>query len=219
MTTIDAYMEQLAEDMAEELHPELAAYMQPSGLLPSFLNHPLVQMVHCVPGQANRQFESKKARLAKAQTCTERLWIYERPYRLPMVVHWWETGELVEPELAPVLAAAWKDMEGDDTVDSPFIRTVLDIFRQVAFFTDSEETGWTRQSCSWQVYRGGPPNGIAWSLKMHVAEFFANRFSDDEGELHMATCPQGAALAFLTARGEFEVVVDPADLIDVRRLS
>ena len=77
-----------------------------------------------------------------------------------------------------------------------------------------------------EVYRGqdaGPPSGIAWSTSSEVAERFATgaatRQRDREGVLLYGSILREKVLAYITGRGEFEVVLDPTDLMFVTELA
>lgn len=70
------------------------------------------------------------------------------------------------------------------------------------------------------VYRGqdgATPTGCAWSLDLKVAERFATgaatRQRDREGTLIAGYVKRSNVLAYITGRGESEVIIDPADLM------
>lgn len=72
------------------------------------------------------------------------------------------------------------------------------------------------------IYRGQDENttfGIAWTTDIKVAEKFARgagtRQHNRPGVVYMATVPRGKVLAYLTGRGESEVIVDPRDLVEI----
>jgi hypothetical protein len=71
------------------------------------------------------------------------------------------------------------------------------------------------------LYRGqrhGDKPGCAWSLSRDVAQKFANgasyRVSIPDGEIRTAYVAPREVIAYLTDRGEQEVIIDPAILID-----
>jgi hypothetical protein len=76
------------------------------------------------------------------------------------------------------------------------------------------------------VYRGqdpGAPDGIAFSLDQKIAEKFASgaatRQGDREGVLLEALVSKKKVLAYITLRGESEVVIDPETLIGWREIA
>jgi hypothetical protein len=76
------------------------------------------------------------------------------------------------------------------------------------------------------VYRGqdpGAPMGIAWTTDFDTAEKFARgaatRQKNREGVVLVAHVMRSAILAYITGRGESEVIVDPTDLMQVETLA
>lgn len=71
-----------------------------------------------------------------------------------------------------------------------------------------------------KVYRGqqpGEPLGIAWSLDRAIAQKFANgagmRVANANGKVYTGEVYIGHVLAYLTGRGESEIIVDPANVV------
>jgi hypothetical protein len=71
-----------------------------------------------------------------------------------------------------------------------------------------------------RVYRGqmpGDPVGCAWSLSREVAERFQTgasfRTHVQGGVLYVLTVPASDAIAYITGRGEEEIILDPAGLV------
>jgi hypothetical protein len=74
-------------------------------------------------------------------------------------------------------------------------------------------------AASVQIFRGqdpGAPNGIAWSTSFTIAEKFATgaatRQGDREGTVLSGFILRNDVIAYLTLRGEEEVICDPADV-------
>jgi hypothetical protein len=81
-------------------------------------------------------------------------------------------------------------------------------------------------TASVMVYRGqdpGAPSGIAWSTSFTVAEKFATgaatRQRDREGIVLSGFIKRNDVIAYLTLRGEEEVVCDPADIRDIEPIA
>ena len=209
----------LSEMMKEEWHPDLEPYLVLTDTGMEIMHHPLVVEVFPIPGLCNRRYEHKLRLLEEADSYLSRLSLYERPYRLTMAVEWIENGFVDEAEAREVLASAWIDMEGDDTVTDPLVIRVVRVFRKLGYVTDNAERG-SYPTGPVQVYRGGEPNGIAWSRERSVAEWFANRhrsLRDDQPEpVYSAVAPPAAILAQLFGRNEAEVVCEPHLLEQVK---
>ena len=217
--TTDVVMRQIANMATADLHPDLQGYVTEVTVgdeAVPILQHPLVVMPFIIPGLANQQYEQKLKQLEEPyyEDLLRRIWLYERPYRLETAVHWAEMGNIFGSKLRKLLSRVWIDMEGDGTLDSPLILRVIDVFRKAGFTSD---TGRRQPRDPLRVYRGGLPNGIAWSTDLAVAEWFATRFSNHEPEpVHQAMAPWRSVLAMLDKRGESEVIVDPRLLVKVR---
>ena len=203
----------LAAMMHEPLNPDLAPYVKDD-----VLRHPLVVLGYTIPGLANRLYADKCKQLAQTTDPMERLWLYERPFRLEKVMEWAGSGTLWGEDLQRVLAAAWVDMEGDDTPDEPLIAQVLVTFKRLGYTTDS---GRPQPDKALTIYRGGPPHRLAWSRDLETARWFARRwvkFGANKETVYRAVAPPRAVLAQFDGRGEEEVVVEPAELVDVTNI-
>ena len=145
--------------------------------------------------------------------------LYTSPFRLPVVINWWRSEMVpVGPGLRVALSLAWRLFEGDDTLEGPWIPDVIECFRACGFTTDKPGVQAPKEPL--KVYRGGLPNGIAWSTEFSVAKWFADRHAGGgiEAEpIFEAIAPPEAILAQLRGREEFEVVVEPGLLQDVHR--
>ena len=204
----------------EPLCDDLVAHLREVDGLGTVLHHPLVVSVPLgLPGHLNRYYEQQKERLERTPM-PEKAWVYERPYRLPMLMKWWDEG-LVEPndKLRSVLPGVWTDTEGDDTIDDPDVVRFLDCLRAVGFLSDDEHVPAPLRALT--VFRGGEANGIAWSTSRETANWFAHRYKlkgEPPEPLLKAQAPPAAVLARFFGRNENEVIVDPNDLENVERL-
>ena len=208
--------------LEEPLHPDLVPYLRPNPFGGGQLvHHPLVveSIVH-IPGHANRMYLGKLESLARTAP-PHGIGYYERPYRLATILEWWRNGTVQASELDEELAWAWSDMESDDTLNDPQNLEIIELWREIGFFSDRERIGPPRRNL--RVWRGGSdPMGLAWSTSRDMALWFANRGVrmgfDPEEILWMAYAPPEAVLARIFQRNEQEVVVDPRLLTRVRRV-
>lgn len=65
------------------------------------------------------------------------------------------------------------------------------------------------------ISRGGSPRGISWTTSRSIAEWFANRFADDDCQVYEADVDVKDVIAYLAERSEKEVIVDPSTLKNV----
>ena len=161
-----------------------------------------------------------QTKMAELETCSyiQAIALYERPYRLAQVWFWYSAGILSDDELQTLLAYVWPDMEGDDSVDALMIPEVMEMFCHLGYAHDALAPD-EKPSEPVRVYRGGEPNGIAWSLSVNTARWFASRWTHATGitePVYSAIAPPEAVLAIYFGRGEQEVVCDPDLLLDVK---
>ena len=196
----------------ESLLPELEPYVVETAI-GQWVKHPLVIMPVIKPALINEKFLQLSRYL---QDDPYHLGMYERPFRLEMLVQWWRSGELDDARLAEELAWAWPDMEGDDTIDDDFIRNqMLPLFAHLGFVSDQPDLVLPDEPL--EIYRGGLPNGIAWSEDVDTARWFASRWRGAEPVYSALALPENI-LGRFWERGEQEVVVDPRTLCNVELL-
>ena len=109
-------------------------------------------------------------------------------------------------------------MESGDTLDDPLIPEVLQVFKALEFTSDQ---GQEKPNRPLTVYRGGAPDGLAWSRSLKTARWFTRRWERADGyrePLYRATAPPEAILALLDGRSESEVVVDPRMITAARQI-
>lgn len=147
--------------------------------------------------------------------------------RFDFIVGQWQAGHISDDWFFENLVEEWRGADPDDT--NPLY---LDIWKQArernVVSHDRNRKGWTPYLRDGKVlpkgkltaYRGqladpteGGPVGIAWSLKREVAERFARtgglRGANLPGNLLKVQLPKDRVLAYITGRGEEEVIFDP----------
>jgi hypothetical protein len=133
-----------------------------------------------------------------------------------------DAGKLSMEWLLHELPSLWRGSDPDDT-DPRFLELWKEARRRagrvVRDETANELFNVPLPRRTFLVYRGqrsGDPLGIAWSSKREVAEAFARgasfRGPIRDGELIVARARPSRVLAYITGRGEYEVIIDPKDL-------
>ena len=193
----------------EPLLDELQPYVIETELGP-WVKHPLVVMPLIKPALINEKY----IQLTRyVQNNPYYLGIYERPFRLDKIVEWWRNDELPDEKLVELLAWAWPDTESDDTLQNEFIRDhILPLFSHLGFISDREDLVLPEQPIA--VFRGGSPDGIAWSESLETAKWFAIRFAPHQPVYEAVAHPENI-LARFHGRNELEVVIDPRTLENI----
>ena len=210
-----------AESMAamanEALDPELEACLAPSAV-GQVLRHPLVYAVPYVPipGLYNKMLAEKKAALEaaeKAGSWQTYIWLHERPHRmnaLASICHLWEHED---PDFWSLFGAVWIDSEnlwqaiefiGDTLTDPEVSRQMMVDRERLTFATFPDEIRVFRGASEWNV------NGWSWTTSYHKARWFQHRQGD--GKMIAALVRRENVHAWITQRGESEIIVNPDDV-------
>lgn len=222
----------------EELDPELAAYLAESECLgmPA-LKHPLIFSVPYMPPlnkMLNQGLIQKKKALADcllSGRLERAVFLHERPYRLNALMEWvgfigaqvsnrvyWETVRQV-----------WTDSENvHETWDDWLLVWRGDFERQRLcdrrMATNAQDTkALAKMPEALKVWHGEehPERiGMSWTLSRETAAWFARRFGKKGGKLYEGTVKRSDVIAYMTSRGEEEILVEPTMVMitDCKRL-
>lgn len=192
--------------MNEPLCQELAACLVHDGPLGPFVKHPLVFGSAAVPGHLNRQLEHKKQALITALAKSDwhsYIWLHERPYRLPTL---WELCQkrVTMKSFHELLIDVWQDTE----MPHQFGNLPCKLFKLATQCITDDKPAWNALPDILTIYRGGYAHGISWTTSKKTADWFARRFYNPEHFLWTARIAKHRCFAYITSRGEAEVVVE-----------
>ena len=209
-------------DNPEELHPDLAEAKRNNDDVGTWIHHPLLIAPFYVP-QMNRiynaQYEAKRQALGRAKGTKDwnhYVFLHERPYRIDAFQDLDDQGLLSDQEYWSLLADVW--------VDSENIREFPDRWESLLAserghrHSMMQEDELTEYACLPEViyvYQGHTvdrDDGWSWTTDLAKAEWFARRFASMEGDAPLVThgnVEKRRIHAYLTRRGESEVLVDP----------
>lgn len=211
----------------EPLDEELVGWIVETEFFGQCLKHPLAFLVPFHPAMAflaNDELRHKREQLARYREA--RNWegcvlIHQRPYRYDAFLQ--IASDLTDEEYWRVLRYVWVDTENphewDDIRDLFFDEQRRDT--RALFMTDEERAQLAAMGDEITVYRGfcmpGAEEGWSWTIDRERAEWFARRFAHrGEAQLAIGTIRKADVVAYLTDRGEDEIVADPDDVVVTR---
>lgn len=204
----------------EPLHPDLEECLVMTGF-GRMVHHPLVIEHAPRPALVNVRYEAKRQALLEAMREGEWsrvIWLHERPYRLDAFMQ--IEDDLDDDEYWSLLADIWIDSE-NIWQNTDQWRQLFESRRSGSPMTDEEEAALAAMPDPIPVYRGGVEDaneyGLSWTTDRERAEWFAVRMTaDDEvGVVLEGMVAKKDVAAYFTGRGENEIVVFDADLVDV----
>lgn len=210
------------EDMfrEEELSPELEPYIMEGSFGP-YINHPLVQSIPHSPvmnRRANQMLVHKKEALETA--IAEGKWhsvvfLHERPFRLNAFLE--HVPELPPEQYWPLVSSVWTDSENIwQNVDVWMDLWSADHHRHDLVMDEDEMEAFNALPDLITVYRGsqsGLPIGLSWTTDHERAEWFANRYGQDNAMVFEGKINKAHVLAYFLGRGEQEIVAFPHDVV------
>jgi hypothetical protein len=137
--------------------------------------------------------------------------------RIALLVRAFEEGLVSLTKTLDLLPEWWPSSDPDDT-DPRFISLWESAFARKGGVVTDEGHDLPRKAwlTIWRGQRTTDPLGCAWSLSRDVAATFANGASFRQPianpQIIEVKIPRGIILAYLTGRGEEEVIINPAGL-------
>lgn len=207
---------------SEELHPDLADHLQDMDDLGQWIHHRLLIAPFYMPQMNsiyNAQYESKQQAVGRAKGTRDwhtYVFLHERPYRIDAFQDLDDMGLLTDQEYWQLLADVW--------VDSENIREFPERWESL-LSSDRGHRNWMMDAGEMGAFDALPEvvyiyqghtvdrdDGWSWTTDLVKAEWFARRFSKMEGDAPLVThghVEKRRVLAYLTRRGESEILVSP----------
>lgn len=221
----DEQLAKLMDLMAkqEELHPDLQDYVETDGQWP-MIRHPLCYAVPYIEHHnalLNQSYLSKVAAIQKARFSKDYshyIWLHERPWRLTAFLD--ICHEMSDDEYFPLLGQVWIDSENIHQMFDEWCQLLQDNY-EGARYMGSEDDIAVLDSLPDEVtiYRGfthnGGEKGLSWTLDRKMALFFARRFGASS-RIATGRIAKDKILAYLSGRGEAEIIAFYSDVQDVR---
>lgn len=207
----------------EDLLPELRRYITKSDL-GEMLQHPYFYQIFYHPSLnalCNEQYKQKKKAVERAfgnKNWTNYIWLHERPYRLQQFVDIQEN--LSDEDYWYLFGSIWTDSENLWQYGSVLDNILRDQRpNREHWMTDDEKDFLRTLPEEFKVYRGHQSvnkSGYSWTLSYWNAKWFAQRFQKKRQGVVEANVKKSNVLAVVLRRNEFEVVVLPEKLSNIK---
>lgn len=200
----------------EELDPELEEYKTDGGSLGTMIQHPLAYSIMHSPAlnkMMNKTLKMKKEELAKAlekKDYNRYVFVHERPYRINAFVD--IMNELGKKEYYILLGDIWTDSENIWQFEDVLPMLLMRYPKYQKWMMSSEDRATLASlPATVKVYRGADNKnklGWSWTIDLDKATWFANRYGH-KGKVYNGTCNKSDIIAYLSERGESEIIIDP----------
>lgn len=212
-------MMDLASMANEELHPDLAPWME-EGQWGPMLRHPLVYMVPlALPGMANKAYKAKREALRKAIEAWDWhtvVFLHERPYRLKALIdsvtgrYDDEGGSPIPlrpedgPDVLDLVADVWIDSENIEQNEEEWRALIGGPVPHLWLGTLAERVEFNALPDPIPAWRGGTVGDWSWTTDIQIARFFAQR---SKYPIRRDLIPKADVFGYFTRRGESELLV------------
>jgi hypothetical protein len=203
----------------EDLDPELVRYLTVSERFGECIKHPLVYSIMHFPilnASMNKNLKAKKEACRRALSDNDwhhYVFLHERPYRSDAFMR--IKSRLTDEQYWDLLSEIWIDSENIRQNQRRWIN-LLRAKRpgREHMMNEADRDALAAMPDTLSVFQGHTDerdDGWSWTLDRSKAEWFAHRFAQlEEADpvLSFGTCSKADVVAYLTRRGEDEILVD-----------
>jgi len=208
----------------ESLHEALTPYLVEDEFFGKILKHPLVFSLpyhelenHRINMQYTAKSEAVEKAIAEGNYHTA-IYLHERPYRLDAFEQL--ESEIPDDQYWQLVVSLWTDTENAwQNIDTWKYYWDNDHPNRLENVMEEDELKvYNELPQTVTIYRGyhvdSQLSGLAWTLDRKKAEWFAKRFSHKEPKIASTTIDKSLIKAYLTARNEEEIIVDPETFVN-----
>ena len=160
--------------------------------------------------------------LEKAKSISEIFFWITKPNRLQILEFVINIFQINKKDYSEILKSIWVSTEFPHQMPIP---KLVSMFRQAdteLMMSDEDKTGYNNLPEVVPVFRGlqdkrSKLKGMSWTTKYETAEWFANRWK--QGKLYRAEISKKHIFMFTNDRNEYECVVNPRHLQNVREMA
>ena len=205
----------------DDLDDELKDYMIDDDMFGKAIKHPLLFWIGPIAPNMidylNNGIDAKRKGTEKAykdKDWGKYIYLHERAYRIQAFEE--VMDEMTDEEYWSNLSSIWVDSESIGMEPDRWLELLQSNRGSREFFMNEDERAeLDKLPNKFTVYRGysggdAEEFGMSWSTSKDVAEWFARRFVRDEDNiiLEELQVAKGEVLAYLTRRGEEEIILD-----------
>jgi hypothetical protein len=203
----------------EDLDPELVRYLTVSERFGECIKHPLVYSIMHFPilnATMNKNLKAKKEacrRALRANDWHHYVFLHERPYRSDAFMR--IKSRLTDEQYWDLLSEIWIDSENIRQNQRRWINLLrANRAGREHMMSEADREALAAMPDQITVFQGHTDerdDGWSWTLDRSKAEWFARRFAqlEDAGAvLSFGVCSKADVVAYLTRRGEDEILVD-----------
>jgi len=199
----------------EDLHPDLQPFLEYSDCFGFCLKHPLVFSVPYSPSlnhDLNKVYGWKWAEVRKSRAegrWSSYVFLYERPYRFEAFYS--IASKLSDGEYWKLVREIWVDSENLYQSQPEVVFSRKGAWRMMEPQEREALKAMVYPLRVWRGCMGHNEAGWSWTLDRDRAQWFANRFGR-KGRVIEARASKGQVVAYIQARGEEEIIIDPQGL-------
>lgn len=166
--------------------------------------------------------EFMKERINECNSVFQVYMLITKPYKFAFIRY--AEKSMSKDDLSKILADAWVTTE-EPNLDPNLSKTkLLSLFKLAnpeVLMNDEELKVFNELEDTVTIYRGvisynaDNVKALSWTLDYDKAEWFANRFNEENGTVYEAQIERLHILAYFDRRNESEIIVDPKYLIDI----
>lgn len=163
-----------------------------------------------------------KDRIQECENVYQLYLLVNKPYRIAFLKY--TVDFMSRDDMSQILADIWIGTELPNLDPNMSKAKLVSLFKKAnpnELMNEDELRIFNQLADTVTIYRGVTSynadniKALSWTLDYDKAEWFANRFGEEDGTVYEAEIEKAHILAYFNRRNESEVIVDPKHLIDI----
>ncbi len=168
--------------------------------------------------------EVMKDRIQECENVYQLYLMVNKPYRIAFLKY--TVDFMSRDDMSQILADIWISTESPNLDPNMSKSKLVSLFKkanpkelmnedELKVFNEFEETVTIYRGVT--SYNADNIKALSWTLDFDKAEWFSNRFGEEDGTVYETEIEKSHILAYFSRRSESEVIVDPKYLIDIEK--